>query len=297
MSDHDLTREFKKKCSVSGNQYSNDNNNNGNNDANQSQSCSFCVKSPPKNAYYCVHIVKGARSSCLYAKSSTSRENLLQGAMILRGDGVVEGEIKGEVYSRGEEELVRGECGLEVISDDDEDVGRRYESKQSKADEVRPKPHPVDTSSRGSIEKTPFTPTNAVGGEEEVTHRPRKYLFDHRSINPKKHSNGGQTSQKSKSGQKESSPRPAAHTHLPHPRTPPPPPRAMSWPVPVSPFPCPPPMGHQRPYARHPHPFHPFHPHHRSPRAQPRFPMTDVIRPLNAEGPYRDNIENSTLTP
>ena len=41
--------------------------------------------------------------------------------MTLRGDGVVLGEIKGEVYSRGQEELVKGECGLEAVSDDDDD--------------------------------------------------------------------------------------------------------------------------------------------------------------------------------
>ena len=46
--------------------------------------------------------------------------------MTLRGDGVVEGEIKGEVYSRGIEELTRGECGLEAVSDDEDDSRLRF---------------------------------------------------------------------------------------------------------------------------------------------------------------------------
>ena len=41
--------------------------------------------------------------------------------MTLRGDGVVEGEIKGQIFSLGEEELVRGEMGFEVVSDPDDD--------------------------------------------------------------------------------------------------------------------------------------------------------------------------------
>ena len=46
---------------------------------------------------------------------------MLQGAMSLRRDGVVEGEIKGQVFSLGEDELVRGETGFEAVSDDDDD--------------------------------------------------------------------------------------------------------------------------------------------------------------------------------
>ena len=57
----------------------------------------------------------------LYAKSTVSRDLLLKGAMTLRGDGVVEGEIKGQVFSHGDDELVKGETGFEAISDTDDE--------------------------------------------------------------------------------------------------------------------------------------------------------------------------------
>jgi len=263
----------------------NDSNNNGNNDASQSESCSFCVASPPKNAYYCVHIVNGSsKSTCLYAKSRLNRGNLLRGAMTLRGDGVVLGEIKGEVYSRGQEELVKGECGLEAVSDDDddEDACRHSDSKGKSRVEVGTRLQSAETSSRdGNGNYMSVAPGGSA--EMEETHRHRRYGSDQRSLNFKKNSNGGRPSQKPKSS--------------PRPPPPPLPPRGMSWTVPMIPFPCAPPLGHQRPFARHPHPFHPFHPHIRSPRGHPRFAMADMIRPLNPEGSYRDIIENSTLTP
>ena len=41
--------------------------------------------------------------------------------MTLGSDGVVAGEIKGQVFSLGEDELIRGERGYEAVSDDDDD--------------------------------------------------------------------------------------------------------------------------------------------------------------------------------
>ena len=55
---------------------------------------------------------------------------MLKGAMTLRGDGVVEGEIKGQVFSLGEEELVRGEMGFEVVSDPEDDECEGNHDKQ-----------------------------------------------------------------------------------------------------------------------------------------------------------------------
>jgi hypothetical protein len=127
MTDQDLARDFQSKCSVSETTVKTENDN----DSDDLQ-CSFCES----RAYMCVctafvqplshsryhfedvslktHEKPPRRKLTRRDSSSVPSELLLRGAMMLQADGKVLGEIKGQIFCMGEEELLKGGLSAEA---------------------------------------------------------------------------------------------------------------------------------------------------------------------------------------
>jgi len=314
MTDHDLAKEFETKCAmISSSSLSLcSTSENGptktenlpikTGSATHSRSCSLCdarmtksclagSKSHAKGSSNHVHGAYSSRTHSwrYYARSSVSRDLMLKGAMTLRGDGVVEGEIKGQVFSLGEEELVRGEMGFEVVSDPEDDECEAPKQSKLNTDDGKSRCH-----------KSTMTASGEAATGDDDTYRPRKYVQDPSMKQmTKKSANGPTTPQKTKNSFKDVS----RHPLHPLPGAP--------WTLGLTT--SLPPGHHMRPFPyhhHHPHlggfhlhppppPHHPFYFHHHHQSSHHRMRSGERSTPPDhADGLLREKqTENSTPAP